>query len=80
MKRFYFYPFLYRNARISCNQHPTPLFIPWLEMDHMTDVSEDMLMDALLKAEQEVLQRRKMEYEVWNKCKLISTFYNKNET
>lgn len=43
--------------------------MPWLEMDHMTDLSEEMLMDALAKAEQEVLQRRKMEYEVWNKCK-----------
>ncbi|KRT83256.1 peroxidase [Oryctes borbonicus] len=58
---------IYLNARISCNQHPTPQFAPWLEMDHMTDLSEDMLMDALIKAEQEVLQRRKMEYEVWNK-------------
>lgn len=37
----------------------------------MADLSEDMLMDALAKAEQEVLQRRKMEYEVWNKCKLV---------
>lgn len=63
-----------RNARIACNQHPTPQFTPWLEMDHMTDLSEDMLMDALIKAEQEVLERRKMEYEVWNKCEFKITF------
>lgn len=31
----------------------------------MTDLSDEMLMDALEKAEQELLQRRKMEYRVW---------------
>lgn len=35
-------------------------------MDHMTDLTEDILMSALSKAEQEVLERRKMEYEVWS--------------
>lgn len=34
-------------------------------MDHMVDVSEEMLMDALSKATQELTQRRKLEYEVW---------------
>lgn len=57
-------PFL--NARLSCEQHPLPQLTPWLEMDHMTDVSEDMLMDAIVKAEHDVLMRRKMEYEVWS--------------
>lgn len=32
----------------------------------MTDLTEDILMSALSKAEQEVLERRKMEYEVWS--------------
>lgn len=59
--------FYYRNVRIACEQHPIPSFLPWLEMDNMVDVSEEMLMDAVAKAEQEVLQRRKMEYEVWSK-------------
>ncbi|XP_017785026.1 PREDICTED: uncharacterized protein LOC108568445 [Nicrophorus vespilloides] len=57
-------PFL--NARLSCDQHPLPQLTAWLEMDHMTDLSEEMLMDAIAKAELEVLQRRKMEYEVWS--------------
>jgi peroxidase len=34
-------------------------------MDHMADLSEDLLMEALVKAEQDVLQRRKTEYELW---------------
>lgn len=43
-----------------------PQLTAWLEMDHMVDVSEEMLMDALSKATQELMQRRRMEYEVWN--------------
>ncbi|KAK4874855.1 hypothetical protein RN001_014215 [Aquatica leii] len=57
----------YLNARISCDQYTLPSLAPWLEMDHTTDFSEEMLMDAIAKAEQEVLQRRKMEYEVWSR-------------
>lgn len=56
-------PFL--NARISCDQYPQPNLKEWIEMDHMTDVNEDLLMDALAKAEQELLARRKMEYKVF---------------
>ncbi|XP_074027554.1 uncharacterized protein isoform X2 [Leptinotarsa decemlineata] len=56
----------YLNSRISCNQHPLPQLSEWVEMDHMADLSEDLLMDALAKAEQDVLQRRKMEYSVWS--------------
>lgn len=59
-------PFL--NAPISCEQHPLPDLMPWLEMDHMADLSEDLLMDAISKAEQDVLERRKMEYEAWRRC------------
>ncbi|EFA09156.2 hypothetical protein TcasGA2_TC005493 [Tribolium castaneum] len=55
----------YLNARLSCDQHPLPQLTPWLEMDHMADLSEDLLMEALVKAEQEVLERRKTEYELW---------------
>lgn len=40
-------------------------------MDHMTDVNEDLLMDALAKAEQELLARRKMEYKVFTESKFI---------
>lgn len=57
---------LYLNARISCDLHQLPSLTPWLEMDHMTDLSDDVLMDALSKAELKVLERRKMEYEVWS--------------
>ncbi|KAL3272932.1 hypothetical protein HHI36_014391 [Cryptolaemus montrouzieri] len=57
---------LYLNAKISCDQHSIPHLTPWLEMDHMTDLSDDVLMEALSKAEQEVLERRKMEYQVWS--------------
>lgn len=46
-----------------------PQLSAWLEMDQMADFSEDMLMDALSKAAQEVLQRRKQEYEIWSKGK-----------
>lgn len=62
---------IFLNARISCDQHPLPQMTEWLEMDRMTDVSEDMLMDALAKAEQDLLERRKMEYNVWSTSKLI---------
>lgn len=55
-----------RNVRLSCEQHTLPQLTPWLEMDHMTDLTEDILMRALSKAEQDVLERRKMEYEVWS--------------
>lgn len=37
----------------------------------MADVSEEMLMDALSKAAQGVLQRRKQEYEMWSNGRLI---------
>lgn len=60
-------PFL--NARISCDQYPQPNLKEWMEMDHMTDVNEDLLMDALAKAEQELLARRKMEYKVFTESK-----------
>ncbi|XP_050297989.1 peroxidasin homolog isoform X2 [Anthonomus grandis grandis] len=53
------------NARINCNQHPMPNLTEWAEMDHMADVSEEVLMEALAKAEQELLARRKMEYQVF---------------
>lgn len=56
----------YLNARISCNQHPLPQLSEWVEMDHMVDFSEDVLMEALSKAEVDVLERRKMEYRVWS--------------
>ncbi|KAF5284358.1 hypothetical protein FQR65_LT13575 [Abscondita terminalis] len=59
----------YLNARLSCEQHILPSLSPWLEMDRTADYSEEMLMEAIAKAEQEVLQRRKMEYEVWSKSK-----------
>ncbi|XP_048519800.1 uncharacterized protein LOC109542192 [Dendroctonus ponderosae] len=54
-------PFL--NARISCDQHPLPNLHEWIEMDHMADVSEDLLMEAVAKAEQELLARKKLEYK-----------------
>ncbi|CAH1129175.1 unnamed protein product [Ceutorhynchus assimilis] len=53
------------NARINCDQHPLPNLAEWAEMDHMSDVSDELLMHALAKAEQEVLARRKMEYKVF---------------
>ncbi|CAH1116127.1 unnamed protein product [Phaedon cochleariae] len=56
----------YLNARISCDQHPLPQISEWVVMDHMADLSEDLLMDALDKAERDVLERRKMEYRVWS--------------
>lgn len=56
----------YLNARISCDQHPLPQLSEWVEMDHMVDFSEDILMEALSKAEADVLERRKMEYRVWS--------------
>lgn len=55
----------YLNARISCDQYPLPQLTAWLEMDHMSDLSEDLLMEALAKAEQDVLERRKTEYQLW---------------
>ncbi|XP_030764452.1 uncharacterized protein LOC115888753 [Sitophilus oryzae] len=56
----------YLNARIACDQHPLPQLAEWAEMNPMTDISEELLMDALSKAEQKLLDRRKMEYKVWS--------------
>lgn len=56
---------LYLNAKISCDHYSMPQLTPWLEMDHMADLSDDILMDALSKAEQEVLERRKIEFQSW---------------
>ncbi|CAH1969751.1 unnamed protein product [Acanthoscelides obtectus] len=56
----------YLNAKISCDQHPLPQLTEWVEMDHMTDLSEDILMDAISKAEHDLLERRKMEFRVWS--------------
>ncbi|XP_050297990.1 uncharacterized protein LOC126737238 [Anthonomus grandis grandis] len=56
----------YLNGRISCEQHALPNLVEWAEMDHMVDVSEELLMGALAKAEQRLLDRRKMEYHVWS--------------
>lgn len=63
----------YRNAPIPCNQHALPQLTAWVEMDHMADVSEEMLMDALSKASQGILQRRKQEYEMWSNGMLHPT-------
>lgn len=60
-------PFL--NARISCDQHPLPNLHEWIEMDHMADVSEDLLMEAVAKAEQELLARKKLEYKSFTESK-----------
>lgn len=38
-------------------------------MNHITDLSDEILMDAMSKAESEVMQRRKLEYESWAQCK-----------
>ncbi|CAH0563572.1 unnamed protein product [Brassicogethes aeneus] len=57
----------YLNARISCDQHPLPQLAEWVEMDHMTDLTEDLLMEAVSKGVQEVLDRRKVEYMAWSK-------------
>ncbi|KAL1488622.1 hypothetical protein ABEB36_014425 [Hypothenemus hampei] len=56
-------PFL--NSRISCDQYSLSNLSEWVEMDTMTDLGEDVLMDALVKAEQELLERRKQEYRVY---------------
>lgn len=60
---------VFLNARINCDQHPLPNLSEWAEMDHLTDVSDDLLMEALAKAEQELLARRKMEYKVFTESK-----------
>lgn len=60
------------NGRIPCDQHALPQLVEWVDMDPMVDVSEELLMDALAKAEQKVLERRKMEYQVWSTSKFLS--------
>lgn len=59
----------FSNARLACDQHVLPQLTPWLEMNHITDLSDDILMDALSKAEMDLMQRRKMEYQSWATCK-----------
>ncbi|XP_030764451.1 uncharacterized protein LOC115888752 [Sitophilus oryzae] len=56
---------VFLNTRISCEQYSLPDLSEWVEMDYMADLSGDLLMEALAKAEQEVLARRKMEYKVF---------------
>ncbi|XP_066153356.1 uncharacterized protein [Euwallacea fornicatus] len=54
------------NGRIPCDQFALPQLAEWVEMDHMSEISEELLMEALAKAEQKLMERRKMEYQVWS--------------
>lgn len=63
------------NERISCDQYALPQLAEWAEMDPKVDVSEELLMHALAKAEQKVLQRKKMEYQVWSTSKYGHIFW-----
>ncbi|KAF7278210.1 hypothetical protein GWI33_008704 [Rhynchophorus ferrugineus] len=56
---------VFLNTRITCDQYTMSDLSEWAEMDYMADLSDDLLMEALAKAEQEVLARRKMEYKVY---------------
>lgn len=59
------------NERIPCDQFTLPQLAEWVEMDHKAEISEELLMDALAKAEQKLLERRKMEFHVWSTGKIV---------
>ncbi|KAL1488619.1 hypothetical protein ABEB36_014422 [Hypothenemus hampei] len=54
------------NDRIPCDHFVLPQLEEWVEMDPVVDIGEELLMDALSKAEEKLLERRKMEYHVWS--------------
>lgn len=57
----------YLNAMVECEGVERVGVADWMEMDMVGGtISEDVLMEALQKAEMEVLERRRMEWRVWS--------------
>lgn len=56
-----------RNAAQSCTQHPHLELSAWLDQDHMDmgDLSGEVLMSAISKAKQDMVERKRLEYELW---------------
>ena len=55
---------------MNCDYYPLPSLSAWVEVDKMSDeLTEELLMDAISKAESKVLNRQKMEYDSWKKRK-----------
>jgi hypothetical protein len=61
--------FVYSNVPIACSLQPTLGLSAWLEKDVTTKISNDMLVQAVEKAEAEVKVRRQREYQLWAKSK-----------
>ncbi|XP_021931926.1 peroxidasin homolog [Zootermopsis nevadensis] len=57
----------YLNVRIACSLQPTLGLSPWLEKDVTMKISNEMLSQAVEKAETDVKLRRQREYDLWAK-------------
>ncbi|XP_033611688.1 uncharacterized protein LOC111875414 [Cryptotermes secundus] len=57
----------YLNVRIACALQPTFSLSPWLEKDTPMKISNEMLSQAVEKAEADVKLRKQREYQLWAK-------------
>ncbi|XP_028142829.2 uncharacterized protein LOC114336668 [Diabrotica virgifera virgifera] len=56
---------LFLNSKINCDQYQLPALLEWKEEEQIPDLTDELLKEALSKAQQNLLERRKKEYEVW---------------
>jgi hypothetical protein len=60
---------VYSNVPIACSLQPTLGLSAWLEKDVTMKISNDMLVQAVEKAEADVKLRRQREYQLWARSK-----------
>jgi hypothetical protein len=58
---------LHSNVRIACSLQPTLSLKAWLEKNTPLQISNEMLSQAVEKAEADVKLRRQREYQLWAK-------------
>lgn len=63
----HFFDFVCSNVQIACSLQPTLGLSAWLEKDVTMKISNEMLSQAVEKAEADVKLRRQQEYELWAK-------------
>ncbi|KAJ9573877.1 hypothetical protein L9F63_008737, partial [Diploptera punctata] len=57
----------YLNVRIACSLQPTFDLSAWFEQDMTSKISDEMLVQAMEKAEADLRLRREQEYDYWTK-------------
>ncbi|XP_057660218.1 uncharacterized protein LOC130896263 [Diorhabda carinulata] len=57
---------IFLNSGISCDQYQLPQLTEWTNQENESDINEYVLKEALAEAQKDLVERRKMEYKVWN--------------